>query len=191
MNKIPNSSPVKPENGDVQNLHNPNLNGIKISPELEKLVFRATKGQPEGIQIQAQQMLRQHHYSGPIPSPDDLKAFKAVWPDSIERIFNMAEKEQQMRKLSQEATIRKTDSEAVAIVEETKISSKIASAQISQSKAGLWIVTFLMFSFLGACTFFLYIDKPGAASFFAIGSLISILAVFYRYVPIPTPSKKK
>lgn len=57
---------------------------------------RVAQGRPVSV-ITAETHIQNHEFSGPIPPPDLLKAYRDVVPDGADRIIRMAEKEQSHR----------------------------------------------------------------------------------------------
>lgn len=89
-------------------------------------------------------------FSGPLPPPEDFKAYKDVLPSAPERILSMAEKQLEHR---------------------TEMERKIVASGIYESRAGQIIGCLLALSFLGAA---IYLGMHGHD--WLAGAIIAIIA---------------
>ena len=65
--------------------------------QLEELLSRLPEQTDPGLKREIAVLTRQMHHSGPLPSPQMLEHYMRLMPDAGERIFSMAEREQNMR----------------------------------------------------------------------------------------------
>lgn len=118
-----------------------------------------TSHQPDANQITQTQLITQE-WQGPVPSPDQLAKFEQVLPGAAERIFRMAEKEQEQRHSNEKVS---TECQTFVVKKEAQIN---AMARVSG-------IVFLWALFV-ASIFFAYEGNMYAAS----GLFCSVVVVW-------------
>ncbi len=133
-------------------IHPQNDENSQIQTEANKQILNNTStGQQDKIR---KTIIRAEQYSGPLPSPKDLKAYQDILPDAPERILTMAEKQQNHR---------------------IELENQIVKSGIRESKQGQWTGTILAFAFLFAV--YLGIKSHDWLAGIIIGILASVLVI--------------
>lgn len=96
-------------------------------------------------------------YSGPLPDPDTLQGFEDIVPGAAERIFTMAEKEQDHRHETDNILIRR---------------------QLNQSATGQWMGFFLGAATIFTGRFLVYCGQSVAGIATIIGAAVALVALF-------------
>lgn len=124
-------------------------NANKVVAELERALQDTPPEKRESV-IGAMIALERSSYSGPLPAPEDLKAYKEVMADAPEKIMEMAIRQQEHR---------------------CKMEEKLIEASIHESKRGQWMGIALALLFLASA---IYLGIEGHD--WLAGAIIAIIA---------------
>ncbi len=103
------------------------------------------------------QISEAHHFSGPLPRPEDLKKYDDILPGAAERIISMAENESRHRHESE----RRADKAAIGIAVAAIIAAFIA-----------------MLLLTGAVFYALYKGYQAVAGTIAVGAIAAVVGAF-------------
>lgn len=136
---------------------------IKLAPEIQEPVDinEFIQSLPKDKRETATQLMfaveQSTSFRGPLPAPEDFKAYKEVLPDAPERILSMAEKQLGHR---------------------TEIEKIIVEKNLSLSERGQWMGFFLAIIFLVVSMILAFNDHEMLGSVIMGSTLLGVLVVF-------------
>jgi len=121
-------------------------------------------------------MIVQQSHEGPLPHPELLKGYNAIVPDGAERIFKMAEVEQQHRHAAEQGI--------------NSANIGLAKANAAEAARGQWMAFAVALSGMGIAALLIINGHPVTGSIFGGGLLASLVLAFLNQRNPPANTKK-
>lgn len=150
-----------PDNNDLQQVPSP------VSEQSEDTPHTLMMGHGFAMQVQS--------HEGPLPSPAVLKAYEAICPGAMDRILQLAEREQHYRlECEQQALSANIDD---------------AKAERAAERRGQWQAFALCFASIASGVILALLGQPIPGSLLAGATMLGVAAVFItrKFLPSKTP----